>query len=118
MWSIRYVSMLLLVCLLIHHLLPRCDSFLPSHQDARAHLDMWLSSHWHDPYPTPEEKQGLADKCYITVDQVSIKAMCALVFCGESFLRIFTHIFALFVSFCPASVLTFAWFRTLETTPR
>jgi len=40
-------------------------------QSARSHLDTWLSSHWHDPYPTPEEKLDLAEICSITVDQVN-----------------------------------------------
>lgn len=34
-------------------------------------MDQWLSSHWHDPYPTPDEKAELAYHCHITVDQVN-----------------------------------------------
>lgn len=44
-------------------------SALPS--SAREVLDNWLSSHWHDPYPTPDEKNDLAAACHITVDQVN-----------------------------------------------
>lgn len=40
-------------------------------QGAREIFEQWLRNHWHDPYPTLAEKEELASKCKITVNQVN-----------------------------------------------